>query len=192
MSEHFSPLKLEYAILTPLRKFFSDYAGEDFKYSNDIRQTKIVIKATHDLNSEEVNHAPRIIVDRGGYTITKNFITEGMSSQDPLGITKGLTKQKRHAVIAGEAAIIVEAREQGTCELLTEMTSLFLAWTGDHICRTYGFKKYADPLSISPCMNSKNDDDIFQCQIRIPYQAEMLWKFENDAVILKDIGVDLR
>lgn len=187
----FSPLQLEYSILEPLRYFFTHYAGDDLKYSEDIRQTKIIIRAINDVNIEDNNHIPRITIDRGGYTISRQWLAESMAVKDPLHVTKGLAKEQRHAMVEGQASIYIESRQQGTCERITESISLFLSWTGDQICRTYGYKKFGDRIMVSPCSTSKVDTDTFVTQIALPYQAEMLWQYSDAAVKIKEVNLGM-
>jgi hypothetical protein len=178
----FSPNFVSMIIVKPLRYFFTNYAGPDLKYSEDPKETKIDISSVNNYNKIELQEKPRILVDRGGYQISNTGLSDNMAEALPMDVTFGLDKRTNMVFINGQASITIEARNEGTCELVTDMVSHFLVWTKPYICNSQGFKNFAVPMSVSPCTPSKEDTEIFQVVISVPYLMEELWQVQNDAL----------
>lgn len=182
----FSPNFVETLFIKPLRYFFKTYAPEDLLYNDDAQISKIDISSVSDFNKEAIQVKPRIIVDRGYYTITPTGLTDNLAEQESLFKTRGLTEQKNFVLISGQAKITIEARNRGTCELVTDIVTHFFAWSNPFICNSQGFKKFSLPMQVSECGQAKDDLEIFQVNIGLPYVMEELWEVRNDALKLKD------
>lgn len=183
----FSPNFVEALLVKPLRYFFSNYAGADLKYDEDEKVSKIDISSVSDLNKEAVQKKPRIIVDRGAFQISGIGLTDNMAEASSPFTTKGLTDQKNMVLINGQAKIIVEARNRGTCELVTDMVTHFYVWSKPYICNSQGIKNFALPMTVSECVQDKEDTEIFQVSIITPYVMEEMWKVNDDALKLKNL-----
>ena len=86
----------------------------------------------------------------------------------------------------------IEARQEGTCERVLDITQHFLAWTSPHICDHFAFKQFGMPLQISPCTPSRDDTEIFSCTINIPWMREEAWRVISDDVILKNFLLTIK
>jgi len=182
----FSPNFIETLLLEPLRYFFSKYAPPDLVYNKDDALTEIGIYSISDFNKELIQGKPRIIVDRGYYNIAPTGITDNLAEQVSLFQTKGLTDKKNLVLISGQVKITIEARNRGTCELVTDMVTHFFAWSKPYICNSQGFKNFGLPMQVGGCEISKDDTEIFQVNISFPYIMEELWEVKDDALKLKD------
>lgn len=186
MMNRFSPSFVSTLIVKPLRYFFANYAGDDLKYDDDPKQTKIDIASVNNFFKIEIQEKPRISVDRGSFAIVKSGLSDSLAEGKAMSETLGLRDEVHFVMINGEAQIIIDAKSEGTCELITDMVSHFLVWTKPYLCNSQGFKSFADPLSVSPCSIAKEDNEILRTTITIPYTFEELWSVKNDALKLKD------
>jgi len=188
----FSPALISSILIYPLRVFFSNYAGPDLKFDIDPKNSKIEIDSLNNLNKEAIQPKPRILVNRGTYTVDRvgmsNNLAEGKSPIE----TKGLKDSVNMVMITGQAQIMIEARHEGTMELITDMVSHFIVWSRPAICNTQGFKEFAMPLSVSDPRLSKEDREIFQTVIMVPYIMEEHWKVNDDAIKINNIYLDLK
>jgi hypothetical protein len=78
-------------------------------------------------------------------------------------------------LINGVAQVMVEARNEGTCEKLVDLIQHFFTWAGPIIAGTHGFKNFGQALNVSPCVPNKDDTEIFQCTFNIPWTREEQW-----------------
>jgi len=93
-------------------------------------------------------------------------------------------------LLQGQVQILIQARHEGTCEILADMVSHFIAWTIPYLCNTQGFKTIGFPI-ISPCTPAKEDSEIFEVSIGVPWTMEEHWGTANDALKLKDFFMTL-
>lgn len=188
----FSPTLLTSLLLYPLRVFFANYAGEDLKYDIDEKTSKIEIDSLNNINKQAIQFKPRILVNRGSYTVDRvglsNSLAEG---QSPIQ-TKGLQNNINMVMITGQAQIMIEARSEGTLELMTDMVSHFLVWSRPAICNTQGFKEFATPLNVSDPRLAKESREIFQVLISVPYVMEEQWNVKDDALKINNIYLDIK
>jgi hypothetical protein len=187
----FSPLLISNLIIQPIRYFFSYYAGTDFKYDSDEKITKIDIGAVNDFNKIALGIKPRILINRGTFEIRSTGLDDSMAEAKTMNQTKGLVDKKNMVLINGAASIIVEAHNEGSVELLTDMVSHFLIWTKPFICNTQGFKNFATPMTVSEPKVTKEDTEYFQTTITVPYMVEEVWQVKSDALKLKDFFITL-
>lgn len=174
-----------------MQYFFSFYAGSDLQYDSDPEKTKIEIGAYNDLHKIPIQVKPRILINRGNFEVGKVGLTDNLAQGKRLFETKGLTDFTNMVLINGTATITVEARQEGTIELITDMVSHFLVWSRPFICNTQGFKNFALPLSVSAPTLGKEDKELFQTTIMIPYQMEEHWNVKSDALKLNDFYLTL-
>lgn len=184
----FSPNLIATSIVLPLRHFFGNVQNPTIMYDDDPKKTKIEISAINNFFKIPIQEKPRISVDRGPVQITGVGLADNMAEQTPLSQTLGLTHKVNLVRITGEASVIIDARSEGVCELITDMVSHFLAWTSPILCDSIGFQQFALPMQISPCAITKVDEiETFQTTISIPYSMDERWQVDNDALKIKDM-----
>lgn len=183
----FSPLLIASSILEPLRYYFSAYGKRDsFFWSQDEKKRTVEICDVYDLNKVAFQERPRILVSRGNYSINKVGLSDNLAEGIKFSDNKGLKKDTHMLLYSGTASLIIEARHKGTCELLTDMATHFIAWSRGPICDTQGFKNFADSMTVSECtMTQDQDDTTFQVTVQIPYIKEEQWTMRDDGVLLK-------
>jgi hypothetical protein len=182
----FSPNFLETLLIKPLKYFFSTYSGSDLKYDDDANISKLEIGSTNDFHKIPIQFKPRIIIDRGPFLISIQGLTDGMAERDNIVNTKGLDNRKNMVMYNGTMSITIDANQQGTCELLTDMVSHFLVWTKPFLCDSQGFKSFANPLNVSRCTVVRDDKEFFQVTILIPWSMEELWRVNQDAIKINE------
>lgn len=186
----FSAPFLASLITGPLRYFFNQY-GHDIglQWSGDINETEIEIDTINNFHKIAIGQKPRIMVDRGQFGISGIGLTDNMAEQVGFGQTYGLTDRKNFVLYTGQSSVIVQARQEGTCERVADLTHHFLVWSAPYLCDTQGFKSFAKNVVVGPCQPGQEDLEIFEIQIAIPWIKEEAWQVKNDAVLIK--GIDL-
>ena len=187
----FSPLLLTNLIVKPLRYFFSYYAGENLKYDSDEKVSRIEIGSVNDFNKIPLQIKPRILVNRGGFTYTHVGLTDNLLSAKASTDTKGLVDRSNMMLVQGQAMVIIESKNEGSVELLTDMATHFLVWSAPYICNTQGFKSFATPLGVGAPEVADEDREKFQVQITVPYLMEETWNINSDALKLNDFYFEL-
>jgi len=181
---YFSPSYLSSLIVQPLRYFFSNYATSDLQWNSDPTLSMIEIDTINNFNKEAIQAKPRILISRGGYTIQPTGLSDNMaeasSSRDI-----GMKSEKRFLMVQGQAQILVEATNEGTCEKIVELAENFLSWSAPTIASVQGFKQFGLPLSISPCTPTTDDVEIFQCSLGLPWRKETHHMINEDGLNFK-------
>lgn len=182
--QYFSPLYLSSLIVNPLRYYFGGFTSPDPVWSDDPTASTIEIDTINNFNKISIQYKPRILVSRGAYSINSiglsDALAEGTSSRDP-----GDTVSTKFLLVSGQAQILIEAANEGTCERITELVETFLTRAIPLLCDTQGFKQFALPLSISPCTPNREDVEIFQCSLGVPWAKEVQFKVGEQALQLK-------
>lgn len=186
----FSPNFLETLIIRPLRYFFSTYGGTDLKYDDDTNKSGIEIGSVNDFHKTPLDFKPRIIVDRGPYSVNIPGLSDGMAERKSVVELQGLDNRKNMVFYAGTLSVTVDASQQGTCELITDMVTHFLVWSKPFLCDSQGFKSFANPLSVSRCTVARDDKEYFQVVILVPWQMEELWRVNQDAVKINQFYIN--
>ncbi len=183
----FSPLLVTSSIIAPLRYYFSTYGRDQGLYwDEDEKQRSMEIGDVNDFNKVPIQERPRILVSRGDYQIQKVGLSDSLAEGISFGEGRGLKKDVRMLLYTGVASMVIEARNKGTCEVLTDMATHFVAWSRGPICDTQGFKNFGDSLSVSECAPTNDQDDtVFQVSVRIPYVKEEHWRMRDDGQRLK-------
>lgn len=178
-------------IIAPLRYYFSKYTqGGNLSWDPDEKIRTLEIGEVFDFNKIPIQEKPRVLVARGGYTISKVGLTDNMAESVPFNTTRGLKDVKNLLMYSGTATIYVEARNKGTCELLSDMVSHFIAWTRPILCDSQGWKEFGLPMMVSDCeMQNNEDPDVvkYQIVIQVPWIKEEMWQVRNDGVAIKAI-----
>lgn len=184
----FSPLLVTSSILEPLRYYFSTYGQSGgFLWDPDEKKRTLEISDIYDFNKIAFQERPRLLVNRGSYSINKVGLSDNLAEGITLAEGKGLRKDTNMLMYTGTASLIIEARNKGTCELLTDMATHFIAWSRGPICDSQGFKNFGDTLSVSACEATQDQDDsTFQVTVQIPYIKEEHWVMRDDGILLKN------
>lgn len=178
-------------IIAPLRYYFSQYAqGSNLSWHEDEKLRTMEIGEMFDFNKIPIQEKPRVLVSRGGYTINKVGLTDNLAESVPFQTTRGLKDVTNMLMYSGSATVYVEARNKGTCELLSDMVSHFIAWTRPILCDSQGWKEFGLPMAVSDCemQNNENPDTVkYQIVIQLPWIKEEQWRVRNDGVSIKAI-----
>ncbi len=138
----FSANFIEALLVKPLKYFFSNYAPAELRFNEDEKVSSIDISSMSDFNKEATQKKPRILVDRGPFRIDGVGLSDNMAEKESAFTTLGLTVQKNMVLINGQAKIIVEARNRGTCELVADMVTHFYVWSKPFLCDSQGIKNF--------------------------------------------------
>jgi hypothetical protein len=191
MMNRFSPSFVSTLLVKPLRYFFENYAGSDYRYSDDPKETKIEIASANNYFRLPLQEQPRIIVDRGDFVINGVGLSDNLAESDGTKANLGLTNRTNFVLISGTAQITVQSRNEGTCELITDMVSHFFIWSRPLICDTQGFKQFAQPVSVSRCQQTKDDTEVLENTISFPWMMEEAWTVRDDALKLKSYYMNM-
>jgi hypothetical protein len=186
-----SPAYLSSLIIQPLRFLFYHYGGEDLQWKSDNKETKIEIDTINNFHKVELQQKPRVLISRGGYGVTPTGLTDNMAEdKGPLAM-KGLSTETRLVFYQGMLQVLIQARQEGTCEKVLDLTQHFLLWTAPYLCNTQGFKSFGPGFQISPCTPNKEDTMIFETSIGINWIKEEMWTTSDDALKLKGFSYSL-
>jgi hypothetical protein len=178
-------------IIEPLRYYFSTYTvGSNLIWNPDEKIRTMDIGESFDFNKIPLQEKPRVIVTRGTYQISKVGLTDNLAESGSIGSNLGLTNRINMVLYSGSATITVEARNKGTCELLTDMVSHFIVWTRPILCDSQGWKEFGLPMAVSDIQQNQDEDPNlvkFQTNISIPWIKEEQWQLKTDGFILKQI-----
>lgn len=144
----------------------------------------------NDYNQVAIQKNPRILVTRGDYQINKVGITDNLAEALPSQLN-GSDDRINMVLISGSAQIIIEARNQGTCELLTDIISHLVTWSRPFLCDTQGFKEFGLPMTVSDCTPDQEDKEKFKVVISIPFLMEEKWTVRQEALSLKSFFLSL-
>ena len=186
-----SPILLTTYLSRPLRYLFKEYATNDLKWDPDPMHSKIEIGSINDFTKHPIQQLPRVLVSRGGYQVSHVGLADNLAEGKGIYESKGLSDSIRMLLISGQAQILIQARQEGTAEILTDMVQHFVTWTAPYLCNTEGFKTFAIPLSVSPCTPNREDSEIFEVSIGIPWTREEHFRTNSDALKLKGFRLDL-
>ena len=179
----FSPGFISSLIVSPLRYYFARYAG-DLVWTQDENTSTIEIDTINNFNKIGIQNKPRILISRGGYSISSSGLSDSMAEGTPPSF-RGVKTEKRFMMATGMGQVLIEARNEGTCERIVEQAENFLLMSGPVICNVHGFKNFGVPLSVSPCTPSREDTEIFQCTISLPWSKELSFETREDGIEFK-------
>lgn len=193
-SVKFSPLIVHAIVLTVLRYFFKNCPREELRWSEDPKESNIVIETVNNIinKDNEIQKKPRILFSRGAYTIQKTSLTGDLVDGKAAVDTYGLKHSSHMNLVGGQISIIIEAYEEGVCELLADMVATFFTWSSDHICNTYRFKKFGYPLFVQECTLDEENKEKFKIVVSTEYLTETSWELREDAIKLKGLYLDLQ
>ncbi len=197
MSLKFSIGLLAPLIIQPLRYYFSTYTKDSSNlfWDADEKLRTMEIDESFNFNKNSLGEKPRVIVTRGGFQVNKTGLTDNLAQANAWSATGGKKDFKNMVFYSGNSLITIEARNKGTCELLSDMVAHFIIWTRPLLCDSQGFKEFGLPLNVSDCAIQGGEDELqtkFQVQISVPWFKEEVWQLRNDAPILKDILTNIK
>lgn len=190
----FSPLLLSSLIVSPLRYFFANYSGQaGLVWNKDEKISTIEIGTVNDYNKIALESRPRIMVSRGSYRISKSGLTDSMVEAPDIYKVMGKSERTNLVYIDGVAQIIIEARNEGTCELISDMVSHFIVWARPLLCDTQGFNEFGMDMQVSDCMPAEQENtEKFRVVISFPYRMEEDWMVKQDSLKLKGFFIELQ
>ena len=184
---NYNPLFVVSMIRDMLREMYVEYGGDNFKWDEDPRTSKITIGTVNDIHSNErIQQFPRILIQRGSSQLHSQFITNNLESTTGLGVNTGDTEYYRQDV-EGSINIIIESRQEGTCEEIAENTRKFLCWSKPFIETKFGFQAFGKIMQISECMMDQEDVEKFKISINIPYIIEDRWQKTDNLIRLNHV-----
>lgn len=183
----YSPLQVVSFIRDSLRALYFEYGGPNFNWDANPRVSKLTIGTVNDHHSDErIQQFPRILIQRGPSQLSSQFISNSLEQATGLGVSSGGTEYYRQD-IDGSISLIIEARQEGTCEELAEYTRRFICWSKPFIETQFGFQAFAKMISVSECMMDQEDVEKFKISINIPYIIEDRWQKTGDLTRLNHV-----
>lgn len=183
----YTPLHVVTFIRDALQAMFAEYGGENFAWNSDRKQSKIDIGTVNDLHKDSDRHkTARVLVQRGAAMTQTLSLSDNLNETINGGIARGGSRNHRQD-IQGTINIIVEARQEGTCEEVAEFTRRFICWSKPYIEKQFGFQAFAKQLSVSECMMDREDTEKFKITINIPFIVEDHWQVSGDLIKINHI-----
>jgi len=187
----FSPLLVSKLIIEPLRYFFSNYTKDyDLVWDSDEKVRTIEVDHLNNFHKIAIQKNPRVLIGRGDYQINKVGITDNLAEALPATLN-GSDDRINMVLVSGSAQIVIEARNQGTCDLISDMVSHFIIWSRPFLCDTQGFKEFGLPMVVSDCTPDQEDKEKFKVVISIPYLMEEKWTIRQEALSLKSFFISM-
>lgn len=170
-----------------LREMFFEYGGDYHSWNSDERLSKIRIGTVNDHNQDgSIQQMPRIMVHRGPSNISSQFLNNNLEATWGGGLPRGGHNSYRQD-INGSIDLLIEATNEGTCEVLAEFTRKFLCWSKPFIESKFGFQAFGRQIMISTCDQDEEDIEKFKISISIPFIVEDRWKLEGNLTRLNHI-----
>ena len=98
---------------------------------------------------------------------------------------KGASDRHNKVFINGTAYIVIETKNEGTCELITDMVMHFIVWSRPFLCDSMGFKDFGLPMQVSEAELAQEDTEKFKVTIQLPYMVEEDWRVNQEALKLR-------
>lgn len=195
--DSFSPLRHYEALRNPLVYFFSNYqpGGKyGLTFDTDETKTNLLITSVDNYYEVKADVKPRVLISRGSYSYTQLGIDNSLAESQGPYANAGLNNSMKMVTLAGTSTIKIQARNQGTCDLLTDIVSHFYAWTGPLLCATYGYLTFAKNMEVSdldPVEGSGTGDSptLFQVSVSLPWSREERYNYGQVGVKLKSCFV---
>lgn len=186
----FNPLSTATITRDVLRRLFREFAPDECKWDPDEKKSKIVIGTANDFNTREgIQQLPRILVQRGAVMQRMTSISDNL--REVKGEKSNLQKIRRQD-LDGSIQIIVEATNEGACEVIGDYVRILISWSKPYLELDFGFQAFAREMQLSECMPDREDKEKFKIVVTIPYRVEDGWMTESDAFRLKNIFLDLK
>lgn len=190
----FSPLLVSSLIVEPLRYFFSQFPKREGQlfWDPDEKIRTIDVGTVNDFHTIGRQIKPRVLVNRGNYTISKSGLTDNLAQAKGIRELQGRSERTNLVWINGVAQIIIETTQEGTCELITDMVTHFVAGTRPFLMNECGFKDFGLDMGVSSCdVEGTEDTEKFKVVLSVPYSYEDSWMVTFDAIKFKAMYVGL-
>lgn len=189
----YSPLLISTLLIEPLRYFFSNYTkAQGLVWSPDEKERTIEIGTANDFHQVAWQKKPRILINRGGYSIGKAGLTDNMAQAKGIVESMGRMERTNQVWINGAAQIIIEAEKEGVCDLITDMVTHFIVWSRPLLCDTQGFGEFGLDMQVGETQPDKEDKEKFNCRILVPYRIEEHWQVNWDSLKIKGMLTTLK
>ncbi|CAL9985992.1 hypothetical protein VPHD148_0286 [Vibrio phage D148] len=184
----YSPLHTVTFIRDLMRQMFYEYGGPDLSWNEDPRKSKVMIGTINDNNTEErIQQFPRVLIQRGPTFLQSQFISNNLNNvTGGVGVSSG-DKEIYRQDVNGSITILIEARNEGTCEEIGELLRRFLCWSKPFIETQFGFQAFGKQINLSQCDMDREDAEKFKININIPYIIEDKWQKTGDLVRLNHV-----
>jgi hypothetical protein len=191
----FSPLEHYYYLRNPLIYFFTNYPpgrNNNLRYDTDETKSQLLITSIDNYYEIKANEKPRVLIDRGAYATQTLGIDNSMLNSAGPYENLGNNDASYMILYTGTSSIKIQARNQGTCDLLADIVSHFYLWTAPLLAGSNGYKTFGQPgisvSSLMPTDTSQAGDGptTFEVVISIPWSKEELYVYSQDGVIMKN------
>ncbi len=191
----FSPLEHYYLLRNPLIYFFQNYPigkNNNLQYDPDETKSQLLITSIDNYYEVKANEKPRILIDRGAYSTRTLGIDNSMVNSEGPYVNRGNNDASYMIMYEGTSSIKIQARNQGTCDLLTDAVSHFYLWSAPLLAGSNGYKTFGQPgitvSSLAPTDTAQVGDSptTFEVVIGIPWSHEELYMYSQDGVIMKN------
>lgn len=180
-SLNFNPLSACSLIRDVLRAFFQEFGdafGSGLVWDADPKKRKVDITTVNDIHQDAATgYKPRILVGRGQIQSEVLAISGDLENSirlDPTGRT-GDKRDYKRIDVSGNLTIVIEANQEGVCEVLAETIRRYLTWSRGDLEARFGFQRFADRVFISECSLDSEDREKFKIQVNVPYRIEDRW-----------------
>ncbi len=191
---YFSPLEHYYNLRSPLVYFFSSYQPAksiNLTYSEVEAESQLLITSIDNYYEIKANEKPRILIDRGAYRYDTLGIDNSLWESKGPYANNGSNDSTKILGVTGTSSLKIHARNQGTCDALTDMVSHFYAWTAPLMASTFGYLRFGQPgievSSLAALDTSREGDSptTFEVTLTIPWTKQELFNFSQAGVKLK-------
>lgn len=114
-------------------------------------------------------------------------VSDNLAESNGIKMNYGKSERINSCRVNGAIQIIIETGQEGSCELITDMVSHFIAFTRGILTTSQGFLKFGLPMSVSACEPDKEDIEKFKVMLTVPYVYEDHWQVTFDAVKYKSM-----
>jgi hypothetical protein len=146
----------------------------------DMADMNVHVQMINDRNEEKIQVMPRVMLQRGPYRSGTQFIGSGLQSN---ATADTIMRQD----VNGMFMFLVEAREEGECEIISDYLRKFLSWSRPLIESKFGMQRFGSDIDISVCEMVGEDTEKFKITISVPYIVEDRWKVTDYSMRISHI-----
>ena len=162
--------------------------SEQFTWTSDTSQTKLIIEPIQKLNFEEVQARPAVYVARGAVQYSTR---SRLAINDQAGINLQTGNLKQKMLVSCAVQMIPVGRRMGEVERLAEEVAEVLLVFKSLIRQDYGFTRF-DLAGISPLGVVQEDREYFTAPVTVQTEFTDAWAIEPFAPKINEILVDIR
>lgn len=188
----YNPLYLVSYIRDMFQAMFFEYGGSKYAWDPDPKASKIRVGTVNDVHDDaRTQMSPRILVQRGGCQMGSQFINNNHQNTIGGGLQRPGGQEEYRQDIQGVINIIIETRQEGSCEEVAEIVRKFLCWCKPYIESQFGFQAFGKQINVSECNMDTEDTEKFKINISIPYIVEDRWRITGNLTRLNHIFQEL-